>query len=370
MLGDQVLYAVLPVIYEDLGLVALEVGILLSANRWIRLLTNELAHRTAHKASPNLLLTSSLLLGAATTAAYYFTASFVVLLAARLLWGFSWSYIRHVGVGSILSSVEGHEVGQTMGWYNGISRAGSVAGLFGGALLVDVLGFHAAILILAAISAIAVPFVWGRTDSIPPEKEITRTSAPGRLLLLGISLGIVGPGFVIATLGAAIADRLDGDNLMLSAATFTGALLAGRYVVDSAAAPFLGASFDRLGFERASRIYFALGGISLIFAWQMESLTIFSLAVVFFFVCATALQAGVAATAGQLGSGAYARYVTASDFGSAAGPLIGWVLVDLFNDVSLSIAIGGGVYFLTTFVVPKLDTPLSSKRSTAGPPQR
>ena len=40
LLGDQVLYAVLPVLYQDLGLTAIQVGILLSANRWIRLLLN------------------------------------------------------------------------------------------------------------------------------------------------------------------------------------------------------------------------------------------------------------------------------------------------------------------------------------------
>ena len=45
LLGDQVLYSVLPVYYQSFGLVPIQVGILLSANRWIRLGTNELAHR-------------------------------------------------------------------------------------------------------------------------------------------------------------------------------------------------------------------------------------------------------------------------------------------------------------------------------------
>ena len=45
LLGDQMLYSVLPVYYESLGLTAVGVGVLLSANRWIRLLTNDLAYR-------------------------------------------------------------------------------------------------------------------------------------------------------------------------------------------------------------------------------------------------------------------------------------------------------------------------------------
>jgi hypothetical protein len=44
LLGDQVLYAVLPVLYQDLGLTAVQAGILLSANQWIHLFTSELAH--------------------------------------------------------------------------------------------------------------------------------------------------------------------------------------------------------------------------------------------------------------------------------------------------------------------------------------
>ena len=43
LLGDQALYAILPTYYTELGLLPYQVGLLLSANRWIRLLTNQLA---------------------------------------------------------------------------------------------------------------------------------------------------------------------------------------------------------------------------------------------------------------------------------------------------------------------------------------
>ena len=103
LLGDQALYAVLPVYYESLGLKALEVGILLSANRWIRLLTNDLAHRLA--AQPGFgqkaLFVGAFGLGAATTLVYGLTASFTWLLLARLAWGLAWSFIRHLGVQAV-----------------------------------------------------------------------------------------------------------------------------------------------------------------------------------------------------------------------------------------------------------------------------
>ena len=76
LLGDQVLYAVLPVYYADLGLTPIQVGILLSANRWIRLLTNELAHRLGRGPAQRAIFLGAFALGALTTAAYLLSNSF------------------------------------------------------------------------------------------------------------------------------------------------------------------------------------------------------------------------------------------------------------------------------------------------------
>jgi len=43
VLGDSLLYAILPSYYSQLGFAPIQVGILLSVNRWIRLSTNYLA---------------------------------------------------------------------------------------------------------------------------------------------------------------------------------------------------------------------------------------------------------------------------------------------------------------------------------------
>ncbi len=37
--GDSILYAVLPTYYAEIGLTPIQVGILLSANRWVRLIS-------------------------------------------------------------------------------------------------------------------------------------------------------------------------------------------------------------------------------------------------------------------------------------------------------------------------------------------
>jgi len=354
LLGDQVLYAVLPVYYDSLHLTPIQVGILLSANRWIRLLTNELAHRASTPGRERPLFLGAFVLGVMTTLAYALTTHFWLLLAARLAWGLAWSFIRHIGVQNIMSGVAGERVGRTMGMYNGFSRAGSVAGLLGGAVLVDLFGFSAGVMMLAVVSLVSLPLA---VAGLRPEARINPSVAlsgnvlPGALLALGFTLGAVGPGFVMGTLGASIVVYVGAGGLF-SAATLTGLLLGIRYLLDTALAPWLGGATDRYGVRRASMVYLCIGGLALVMASMRPPLAVFMVAIIIFFVCGTGLQAGVAGTASRQGSAAFARYVTASDFGSACGPLLGWLVVAWLSDPGLSLGLGGILYLLA--IVPAI----------------
>ena len=367
LLGDQVLYAVLPVYYEDLGLTPIQVGILLSANRWIRLVTNELAHRLGQGPSQRALFLGAFVLGVASTAAYALTSWFSVLLAARLAWGLSWSFIRHLGVQAIMADAPPDRGGRTMGLYNGISRAGSVAGLLGGAVLVDVFGFAAGVLMLAAVSLLSLPLAHAGFHGAAPLPERRRGAAPPALLAMGFVIGAVGPGFVMGTLGAVLAGYITSDT-WLSAATVTGVLLASRYLMDSLAAPWLGAITDRVGVRRAAALFFLAGGLALLVAAGRPPVAVFVATIIGFFVCGTGLQAGVAATASRMGSGAFARYVTASDLGSASGPLTGWLAVAWLGDPAWSLAIGGVVYLVGVAVTSRFrpDRPEVAQKKRRG----
>jgi predicted MFS family arabinose efflux permease len=356
LLGDQVLYAVLPVYYQDLGLTPIQVGILLSANRWIRLLTNELAHRLGQGAAQRAIFLGAFALGALTTAAYALTSWFSLLFAARLIWGLSWSFIRHIGVQTIMAEAPADQAGRTMGVYNGISRAGSVAGLLGGAVLVDVFGFAAGVLMLAVVSLFSLPLAhigFRPAASLPDHQSGT---APVAVLAMGFVIGAVGPGFVMGTLGAALAGYVTSD-AWLSAATLTGVLLGTRYLMDSVAAAWLGSVTDTLGLRRAAGWFFFVGGLALLAAASKPPAAMFVVAIIGFFVCGTGLHAGVAATASRIGSGAFARYVTASDFGAACGPLGGWLVVAWLGDPAWSLAIGGVVYLVGVAVTTQLAVP-------------
>jgi MFS family permease len=361
LLGDQVLYSVLPVYFETFGLAPFQVGILLSANRWIRLLTNHLAHVTHRRVAPQIIFPAALTLGVATTCMYLGTASFLWLLAARVLWGLAWSYIRHTGVLAIMARTPAHRAGETMGYYNGVSRVGSVAGLFGGALLVEALGYTPAILLLALASATGIPLAMrvrhfvadeesGATDD--DQQEGTRV-----LLLLGFILGAVGPGFVMSTLGYVLSERLgDSANLLgftFGAATFAGSLLAIRLVLDTFFAPILGALGDRVGVRRAGVLFFAAGALALVGAALVTWTPALALLVIGFFMCGTALTAALGGNAANRGSRIYSRYVSAADVGAATGPLLGWSALELIAEPTLGLILGAAFFAVATLVMTR-----------------
>jgi hypothetical protein len=87
--------------------------------------------------------------------------------------------------------------------------------------------------------------------------------------------------------------------------------------------------------------FFLLGGVSLNAACvQPDSLPLLTVFVLTFFASATALNSGVSASVSARGSPAYARYVTAGDIGSATGPLLGWIAVDLFGYAAVGLPLG------------------------------
>jgi hypothetical protein len=197
------------------------------------------------------------------------------------------------------------------------------------------------------LAAASLPGIWLAARGFVAF-TIPRAAVAGSITGLawqGFVLGLVGPGLVMSTVGAAIGGYANGIG-MLSAASLTGALLALRYVIDSVAAPALGALADRMGLRRAAFTFFSLGAICLAIAGVDVSGTVFVASVIAFFVAATTLQAVVAGHASRYGSRAFAGYVTASDLGAAIGPLLGWWLIGVTGEPGNALVAGALVYVL------------------------
>ena len=68
------------------------------------------------------------------------------------------------------------------------------------------------------------------------------------------------------------------------------------------------------------------------------------LAIILYFVCATGATVALVAEAGVRGPRAVASYVTASDFGSFAGPILGWSMPQLALPIEWIFILGGCLY--------------------------
>ena len=358
LLGDQALYVLLPLYFEDLGLVPVQVGILLSANRWIRLVTNSLAHQMVARGAVRAWFVASLLGGALLTASYVATTSFALLLLARCLWGLCWSFIRHIGVLGVAGAAPEGRATQTMGYYNGIARMGSVLAIVGGGLLFDLVGFQTTLILFFVLSTLAVPCGWIATRqplsilgaSMSPSGAAQSSGGAWALLLCGFCIGSVGPGLIMSTLGfvllARFGEEVDVLGLVVGVATLNGLLLGARWALDTVAAPVYGAVVDALGVRRSAPWLFAIGTVALGFLYLFGSLAATAVGVIVFFTCGTALNTAVSTVASQRGSGVYSRYATAGDLGSAFGPLIGWASFEYVQTPESAFVLAACLYAL------------------------
>lgn len=353
LLGDQALYALLPLYFQEIGLLPIQVGILLSANRWIRLFTNHLAERMMGQYPAHLMLAASLALGALLTAVYSFVSSFLILLVARCLWGLCWSFIRHISVMGVASTSEPRDLGQMMGFYNGISRIGSVVGIVLGGILFDVFGFTTTMVVFCLCSFVAIPFalssgIQSAGAHHTQWKDNRSRSTHLALLTCGFCIGSVGPGLLMSTLGFILLGRygheVDLFGIVIGIATLNGLLLGCRWILDTLGAPIYGALMDRAGLHIGAPLCFFLGLSVMLLLSMSNSLAALAVGIIVFFMCGTALATVVSAEASRLGSRLYARYATASDLGAAFGPVIGWTAYELLDIPDLAFILGAFLY--------------------------
>lgn len=362
LLGDMMMYAVIPVHHIALGLTPLQVGVLLSANRWIRMVTNHLAERITRHLPPLVLVIAALAGAGATTAVYGLTTPFLFFLLARLVWGLCWSLLRQIGVMNAVGTAEADKIGRMLGIYNGVVRIGFVAGTFAGGLFFDSLGYRAGFLLMAGLSLTGIiPAVIGIGRKaklvIPKGDGLARTESRMEDWLTyarGFLIGTVGSGIVMSTLGHVLNERMEGGlsmgGMVIGVATINGLLLAVRNTFQIFGSPFLGVLIDKIGVFRSQLLLFSTATAALLLAFLRIPLGFLVLLVIVFFLSETALHLGLTVQAGIRGSKRYAYLATAMDMGSATGPVVGWTAVGLLLSSRWTFLIGGGFYLLGTLL--------------------
>jgi MFS family permease len=347
LLGDSMLYVVLPIYWREAGLTSLiEVGVLLSVNRLVRIPLGPLIGKWYERAGVRTGLIIAVVLTLITTAGYALQG-FWVWLILRCLWGVAWTFLRLGAYTWIISVSTVHNRGQRMGMYNGLYRLGSLGGMVAGALLVAGYGLQATSLLFAALVLPAFALI---LRSIPQDNRaeekvaFTNLEVPtsmwrkGSVLvtfLSGLFLAMAYQGVFTSTLSRLIELRQPFTvigGVVIGAAVLSSMVQGARWGWEPWAAPWFGRLSDVYGRKRmligtmlAAAVLFATLHTPVPFVWWLILLLGIQLTAT---VLTTLLDTWAADEASRQpnSTAVMTMYSVVTDVGAALGPLLAFWL--------------------------------------------
>lgn len=347
-MGDATLYTVLPTHPADAGIALASVGIILSVNRIIRLVTNGPAGWLYDRVRDHrLIFLTSLVIGAISTALYALSTSLAPFFFARLIWGAAWSGIWVGGNAIVLEMAPERERGRWVGIYQVWFFFGSSLGSLLGGVLTDAFGYRNALWLGAIISTvgamIAALGLYTRHEHAVPRPSITKPrfaiapnlrALPPRLWAVIAAHGVnrlVVAGVVTSTLGLLI-QNLRGD--AYGVASLTGGLLAARTLISLASAGIFGEWSDRIGSRWGLlATSLAMGAIGIL-VFAIPDWVAFLFGALIGAIASGSIQSLATALVGDLSTAAdrgrsLGIFNTAGDLGSAIGPLVAFALLPI-----------------------------------------
>lgn len=367
IMGDSLLYGILPLAAGSLGIPLPLVGVLLSANRLVRLISNTWVSRIFERVGPRAPFLVATVLGFVTTLLYGIGWGFLTFLIARIGWGIAWSGLRQGGYQAVWAGDQ-NRTGRLMGLMWGIFRLGSAVSVVIGGYLWDHYGFRTAVAVIAGFTALAIPLAFVlRWPAAPVETKhssagstwhgwrlIIRHSLQRWMLLAGL-LKLVFNSILVSTAALFLASRLGTENALaalgLGIGTVAGIVLALRWISDLALGPALGSVSDRLGQARMAVLLSAgifVGIVGAVAFHGIPSLLCLSLVL----ILNTGLNVTLDAAASRIALTTerphlfVGLYTTASDAGSAVGPLLAYSLGGIAGIASLYV-LGGAALAVT-----------------------
>ena len=247
LVGDALIYAVLPVHAETFGISLVWVGVLLSANRFVRVFAYGWIAGLAQRFGLRRLCIAALLAAIVSTAMYGLATGAAALLIARILWGLAFAGLLLVTLGYAVH--DRTRVGSRLGWGRAIQHVGPILALVAGAWLTGLLGPRTVFVWLALLTATAIPLALSLPVDRSAGEAPTSTRSLGRPTLIDLLFALQGfavDGVFVVSITLLLAQDLPLDLAVLSGAS----LLAVRHVCDAVGAPLFGGIGDRHGAGR------------------------------------------------------------------------------------------------------------------------
>ncbi len=358
LFGDTAIYVVLPTHTLDAGILLVDVGLMLSANRIIRIFINSPYGYMIERWPRRRVLIGSQLLGALSNLLYVFPG-FWPLLIGRLLWGIAWAGIWIGGNTAVLDVADHTNRGSLVGRFHMLGFAGFAGGALIGGLLTDLFSYQVTFLAFSGVSLIAT-LLWAlllpetRAIHLPvtETEKSAKTSAtvlprvytyrekaaPIIMAIVVMTLNwLIFLGMIGAVLSLLLQERIGSTlsvgSVLLPIATLTGIIAAGKDTLSFLSAPVSGRISDWLG-NRWTLIIAALvlGFFALLLIAVGQGIMVV-VGILMGAVTTSILQTQVTALVGD-----YSRanqqgrilgiFNTVGDMGSAGGPLLAFALIN------------------------------------------
>jgi MFS family permease len=346
MVGDMLIFTVLPTQHAALGISTVALGVLLSIHRFIRLGVNQVVGVMCDRFGRRRPFLAGTALALVSTLGYWLADGFWPLLAARLVWGVAFSLLLVSGYSIVLDVSSPADRGRAIGWYQSLISVGTMASLIASGVLADIVGYRHTLAIFTPVTALAWLLAYLALGETRPE-SMTHVARPSlresyraldrRLLWPGyvtFAVFFAGNGILMATLGGHLKaeSASGGAGLVVPLATTTGVLLAVRKLASIVAGPAAGALSDRV----ADRRWIAAAGVSVSVAGFAVLAGAPGVVAMTAAVVLTAIGEGVTLPAVTAWAGdltpvrlrgvVMGGLVTVNDFGGGAGALIGYAI--------------------------------------------
>lgn len=351
LMGDALLYIVLPVNAESFGLSFVWVGILLSANRIVRIFVyGQIAQLSARIGARYLTIIAAV--GAVvSTLLYGIVSNGPLLLAARAIWGLSFAALVLTTLYYAATDVD--HAGRRIGISRAIQHVGSIVVLTAGVYGATYFGPQEIFVVVAVatLPAMAFTFFLPKTSPNTPQARVKSRAhkpwmAPSQLDLFYFLIGLCASGIFMTTVTVLLAQTMSVNNAML----IGGLIALGPNLAVTLIGPLSGILADRFG----ARPILLMSGSLLALGFGLIALDIIVAGSIVIAVARGGLgvvgPTSIAQSSGGADLNRQASLQTWLDIGAATGPLIAGFLLGTIGHVVLyaaaAIALAGALCLL------------------------
>ncbi len=194
-MGDALLYPLLPVYGKDMGFSVFFIGVLLSVNRFVRILANTPIANLVNRLGMKKVLIVASSLAVITTVFYGLKWGLISFLMARIVWGLSYSGLKIATLNYAAHSEK--RSGLAFGVSKSIKTLGALFILWFGPIVIESYGIEKGLFVVALIGLLGIVFAVSLPRHEKKQKEKVRTKktfhpSPINLLVFVLSIAIDG----------------------------------------------------------------------------------------------------------------------------------------------------------------------------------